>query len=67
MDRKDVLLLDKLEYDFARSEDIVLDYAMHNLDEFYAKWGFKRYSDSDYNLPNMLMDFIDAMEKKIKE
>lgn len=63
MDEKEKNLLEKFQWESARSEEIILTYARKKgLNDFCEKWGNKLYSDSDHNIPNMIMDFIDALE-----
>lgn len=66
MENKDSVLLDKLQYEQARVEDAVYEFARKKEEfaEFHCKWTNKSYSDSDYNLPNMIFDFLDAVEGK---
>lgn len=61
---KQMSALDKLQYESARTEEIILTYAQkQGLNEFYSKWSNKLYSDSDHNIPNMILDFIEALER----
>lgn len=56
--------LDKLQYESARTEDIVLTHARKKgLKDFCEKWNNKQYSDSDHNIPNMILDFIEALKE----
>jgi hypothetical protein len=65
MNDKDKELLKKLKWEQVRVEGAVYEYARRNgLGDFHCKWTNKDYNASDYNLPNMIFDFIDELEKQ---
>lgn len=65
MTTDDKKMLQKLKYEQSRVEEMVYEYARKNgLEEFHCEWTNKDYAHSDYNLPNIIHDFIEAIKQQ---
>lgn len=56
-------ILEKLKYEQFIVEEMVYEYARKKgLNDFHCKWTNKDYAHSDYNLPNIIHEFLEALE-----
>lgn len=59
------ILLEKLQYESARVEDMIFAYAKRNgFTDYLNKWNNKPFSDADHTLYHFVGELLDEIDKK---